>query len=155
MKDNFIQAGERIVNLSNVSNINFVNDCKRVVFNMNYNVEMIQKDKGTDRQIRKNISDYVYWDGIDKAEIRDLFRNEYFIQYFIRNNDSTLFINLREISSIKFIKDKNRVIFNMSHPVSFRESSGKLKLTSEFVYVNCEENNYEDYVQYVKAMLSL
>jgi len=146
---NFIRTSDRLVNLKNVSNINILHgECNRVIFNMNYNIEMG----------KKQISDYVYWDATDLKElernIQYLKLNTYFCDNFIYQIDGKGFININEISSVKLAPKKNRVIFNLSHPVSFRDFSGNEKLTSEFVYVNCNTlDKYKQYVEYVQQRL--
>lgn len=150
----FLQTNDRLINLKNVSNINVIRDYEngrfRIVFNMNYSIEI---------HGRKRISDYVYWDAINIDDLNNnieyLRSDEYFKQNYIRNNtDCGCFINKNEISSIKFSEKKNRVIFNLSHPVTFTDWEDKDKITSEFVYVNCTSfDEYQDYVKYVKETL--
>lgn len=148
----FVQTNDRIINLSNVSNINILKDRNRIVFNLNYNIE-IETNYRT-----KYISDYVYWDSQDTQTMANNLHNlseiKYFNDNFINQVNDNGFINKNEISSIKFIDRKNRVIFNLSHPVTFKDFDGKDKITSEFVYVNCNnENQYTDYKSYVREKL--
>lgn len=152
----FLQTNDRLVNLKNVSNINIIIDNYkrrfRIVFNMNYNI-MIQTDGGD-----KFISDYVYWDSYNEDDLQmniaHIKTNMYFNDNFIDQLDGTGFININEISSVKLSEKKNRVIFNLSHPVTFTDYEGNEKITSEFVYVNCgNRNKYNDYVHYVNENL--
>jgi len=147
----FLKTNDRIVNLKNVSNINILRGVNRdrIIFNMNYTVEI---------HPGKYISDYVYWDAIDADDlglnIKYLMENKYFAENFIDQTDDKGFININEISSIKFAEKKNRVIFNLSHPVTFEDRDRKKKLTSEFVYVNCSTfEKYQTYVEYVQLEL--
>lgn len=146
----FIDLSDRHINLLNVSNINLLNDKMRIVFNMNYsiNIEINHYDK--------KISDYVYWDAFNVNEFEDnlrcLLQSEYFKSNFIEHTNG--YINLNEISSIKYLARKNRVIFNLSHPVTFKDFDGKNKITSEFVYVNFnKDEDYDNYVKYVRKTL--
>jgi len=140
----FIKAGDRLVNLANVSNINIVK--YRIVLNMNYSVEIVTQ-KG------KIISDYVYWDASNEEEFNanmEILEDvDYFNENFISKQRNG-YINVNEISSIKFVNEKRRVIFNLSHPVGFRDRDGENRITSEFIYANCRtEEEYNEYVSYV------
>lgn|GEM_PF-5176905 len=151
----FLQTNDRIINLKNVSNINILHDSNRIIFNLNYNIEIQYSDK---KEKSKFISDYVYWDGVNSTDLKYnidyLLNNSYFKQNFISQLNMKGFININEISSIKFSEKKNRVIFNLSHPITFTDFDGKSKITSEFVYVNCNDiHNYNEYVEYVKKEL--
>ena len=143
----FIELNEsQIVNLSKVSNINILNkNMYRIIFNLNYSIE-INKNK--------LISDYVYWDFKNLKELNDglnlIFENTYFASNFINNTNVNNFINVNEISSIKFIKDKLRIIFNLSNPITFTTNNNEKRITSEFVYSNClDENQFNEYKDYV------
>lgn len=147
----FLKTNDRLINLKNVSNINILQGERRnrIIFNMNYNIE-IYKDKF--------ISDYVYWDAIDAQDLVDniayINKNKYFCENFIEQIAGKGYININEISSIKFAEKKNRVIFNLSHPVTFKNYDGEKKLTSEFVYVNCGTFiKYKEYSEYIQNAL--
>lgn len=154
----FLQTTDRIINLQNVSNINILKESNRIIFNMNYNIEIAYFDKVQRKEKSKFISDYVYWDAYSYndmiANLKALQTLDYFKDNFIEQTPGNGFINKNEISSIKFSEKKNRVIFNLSHPVTFTDFDGKEKITSEFVYVNCSDvNQYDSYVDYVKSEL--
>ena len=148
----FIKTNDRLVNLKNVSNINILKRDRRIIFNLNYSVEI--HDQRKDQY--KYISDYVYWDFVgdndfDQA-IVTLTNNQYIHDNFIKHDHG--FINTDEISSIKFSEKKNRVIFNLSHPVTFTDYDGYDNITSEFVYMNCHTpENYRKYSVNVKNIL--
>lgn len=149
----FLKTNDRIINLKNVSNINILKDRNRIIFNLNYNIEIV-----TDYDSSKQISDYVYWDSINSDDLLQnldhLEKSKYFKENFIEQIDGQGFINVNEISSIKFSDKKLRVIFNLSHPVTFRDHSGTERITSEFVYVNCRSpQKYKEYVAYVNEII--
>jgi hypothetical protein len=118
---------------------------------MNYNIE-IEKN-----QEYKIISDYVYWDLLPSEfdnRLKDISENTYIVDNFITHDNG--YINKDEISSIKFAEKKQRVIFNLSHTVSFIDNYGNQHMTSEFVYVNFNnENDYNLYIQEIKSKLGL
>lgn len=151
MKKEFLQTNDRIVSLKNVSNININARNNRIIFNMNYNIE-IEKN-----QEYKIISDYVYWDLLPSQfddTLVNLSSHEYITDNFIPHNNG--YINKDEISSIKFAEKKQRVIFNLSHTVSFIDNYGNQHMTSEFVYVNFKtDDEYNSYVQEIKSKLGL
>lgn len=158
-KDLFLQTNDRIINLQNVSNINILKDSSRIIFNMNYNIEITYFDKVNRKEKNKFISDYVYWDSNSYDEmmknLKVLQDMKYFAGAFIKQAAGNGFINKNEISSIKLAEKKNRVIFNLSHPITFTDFDGKEKITSEFVYVNCNDyNQYKAYVNYVTTELN-
>lgn len=155
----FLQTNDRIINLQNVSNVNILKDSNRIIFNMNYNIEIVYFDKVSRREKSKFISDYVYWDADSSNamanNLKELQSTQYFKDSFIKQTAGNGFINKNEISSIKLAEKKNRVIFNLSHPVTFTDFDGKEKITSEFVYVNCSDlNQFKAYVNYVKTELT-
>jgi hypothetical protein len=150
----FLTTNDRLVNLQNVSNINVIRDRNRIVFNLNYNIEIKKDYKGK----VKFISDYVYWDAKTDEELNQfidiIIGQDYFKGNFIDQIDGNGFININEISSIKFSDRKYRVIFNLSHPITFKDFDGNERITSEFVYVNCKDSTqYNEYVKYVKQTL--
>jgi DNA integrity scanning protein DisA with diadenylate cyclase activity len=143
----------------NVSNINILKDSNRIIFNMNYNIEITYFDKVQRKEMNKFISDYVYWDSNNYKELIENLKTlqslKYFDSTFIKQNADNGFINKYEISSVKFADKKYRVIFNLSHPVTFTDFDGNEKITSEFVYVNCsDQDQYNAYVNYVNIELS-
>lgn len=149
----FLKTNDRIVNLKNVSNINILKDKMRIVFNLNYSIE-INNSRGS-----KMISDYVYWDAVDSEDFHDnivrIKSNEFVQVAFIPYVDESGFVNISEISSVKFSEKKNRVIFNLSHPVSFTDFDRNEKITSEFVYVNCPDGTYKEYRDTVQSSLGV
>lgn len=155
-KDLFLQTNDRVINLKKVSNINILKDRKRIVFNLNYQIEIVTDFDG----YSKYISDYVYWDSISQRDLEDnlkyLQKSEYFQENFLKQKNGDGFININEISSIKFSDKKNRVIFNLSHPITFKDYEGVERITSEFVYVNCRSiSEYRDYCKYVKDIIGI
>ena len=150
----FFKINDRIINLKNVSNINVLRDKNRIVFNLNYNIQITAGHKNL-----KYISDYVYWDSINYEDLlRNLVylnENEYFKNNYLNQIDGNGYININEISSVKYSDKKRRVIFNLSHPVTFIDFDGNEKITSEFVYVNCTEDQYSDYIKYINNELGV
>lgn len=154
----FLQTNDRTINLRNVSNVNILHASNRIVFNLNYNIEIPNTACAGTFPGTKLISDYVYWDAVDAKDqqenIARLLVNEYFVKNFLRDSSGNVFVNMNEISSIKYSEKKHRVIFNLSHPVTFRDHDKKERVTSEFVYVNCNSfAHYKEYVNYVKTTI--
>ena len=150
----FINANNSLVNLKKVSNVNIIEGKNRIVFNMNYSIEM-KRGFGT-----KMISDYVYWDASSRAEFeeikQELYKNNYFSVNFLQGseyNSSISYINLNEISSVKVNVDRKRIIFNLSHSVTFRDTNKDERLTSAFVFVDFI--NADEFKQYVDGLNNL
>ena len=145
----FIKTNDRIINLKNVSNINVLKNKNRIVFNLNYSIEIKIDDT------EKYISDYVYWDCVDSSDLNFkldyLSKNQYLQRNFIHNNNNG-YININEIGSIKLSEKKNRIIFNLCHPVTFLDNDD-VGMTSEFVYVNCKnQHEYKQYLNYINGL---
>lgn len=146
----FLEIKDVLVNLKNVSNINILNNKNRIIFNLNYSINIGKKTK----------SDYIYWDSSSREEFNNNLKlienNVYFKQNFIPKINNG-YININEISSIKFIEKKYRVIFNLNNPVTFSTDNTNLatNITSDFVYVNCYNlNGYKQYRKFVKNSLT-
>lgn len=144
----WIQAGDILVNLRNVSNINILKS-NRIVFNMNYMIGIIRGNE------KRNISDYVYWDSSSLEIMSDklsLLKNHKFIKenfIFVDN----CYVNTSEISSVKFLEKQNRVVLNLSHPVTFNGKHNQSNLTSEFVYINCK--SVDEFISKKKEVITL
>lgn len=146
----FIETPQESVNLKNVSNINIIHKSKRIVFNMNYGISI------KDRMGEKIISDYVYWDSNNEKQFQ---KNLDLLYTKIKEHGNFIpkperetsgYINIDEISSIKFNTHKNRVIFNLSHTVSISNHRNERALSSEFVYVDFD--NIGDAFEYTKIV---
>lgn len=149
----FIKINDKIINLTNVSNIHILERKKRIIFNMNYSVQI-----KTNQGVQRNVSDYVYWDAFSEEEMKEnlktLWSDETFIGTFLSGVDDNVCINTAEISTVKFIDRKNRVIFNLSHPVTYNDKDNVQRITSDFVYVDCiSQETFGAYVKYVQEML--
>ena len=151
----FLRTNDRLISLQNVSNINILRERRRIVFNMNYSVEIDNNGK------KKMVSDYAYWDAASDDDfavnIAHLCSREYFQDEFIRQQyvgeHINGYINLNEISSIKFIDKTNRVIFNLANSIMYRDKDNNERLTSDFVYVNCgSSESYREYKKYVESI---
>lgn len=144
----FFNTSTAIVNLQNVSNINVQYQKNRIIFNMGYTI-------GISSDPNKRISDYIYWDFENPDEFEealDRVKTTRFIDVnYIRI--SHFFINKNQISSIKFLQKDKRIVFNMSHPVTFKGKNGE-QLTSEFIYVDSgTQEEFEAQIKYVKERL--
>lgn len=145
----FITAHDRKINLKNVSNINIIHNRKRIVFNFNHSIDISDK----------LISGYYYWDFSDNTQFNSaldfLTTLPYIEDNFISLYNSNGFINKNEISSIKYISNKKRVIFNLSNAVTFKDFKDNVSTTSEFVYATFETSKqYSQYVNYVNKAVS-
>lgn len=147
----FIEMADKIVNLKNVSNINIIKNRNRIVFNFNYSIQIFANNQ------EKQISDYLYADfesveELNKA-ISSIIKTSYFKENFITHKN--MMVNQNEISTIKFEEDKLRIIFNLSHNVSFYAGNQK-KITSEFVYINARtEEEFEHFIKIIKRSLGV
>jgi len=151
----FIEINDKIINLKNVSNVHILERKNRIIFNMNYSVQI-----KTNQGVQRNVSDYVYWDAqCDESmdrNVQQLKNNETFSSMFLSGVDDNVWINVHEVSTVKFIDGKKRVIFNLSHPITYNDKDGVQRITSDFVYVDCATPvKYKKYVEYVANNLGV
>jgi len=150
----FIEVSNKIVNLKNVSNVNIEKNFNKkqfkIFFNLSHNIDLEVFDKIDGKLKTIFISDYVLWEAKSLNKLLEnllfLEKHKYFKDNFVKKAHGDGFINKNQISSIKFEDHKNRVIFNLSHPITFTDFEKKKKLTSEFVYVNCDD--YSEFMNY-------
>ncbi len=138
----FLKVNDKIVNLNNVGDVNILLNRNRIVFNMNCSV-VIDDYNGDEKQI----SDYVYWDGEDDEEFENMLHilrensliQENFIEYY------NGYVNLSEISSIKYLPLRYRIIFNLSNNITFYDKEKKKnKITTKYIFIDCKsENEYQ------------
>lgn len=140
---NFIKFNDnqRIVNLDSVSNIGYVEEESKykVIFNMDYGVSL--RDKHSFEQ-DKTISDYIYWTCTDSELFKEMkkYVSEKTKEWLSCPYEiNSRVINPEKISSIVYDIDapskRFKIIFNLSHSVSMRSSSGT---TSEYVFFKFE-----------------
>jgi len=151
----FIEINNKVINLKNVSNVHILERKNRIIFNMNYSVQI-----KTNQGIQRNVSDYVYWDAQNDEDmnrnIQRLKNNEAFSSMFLSGVDDNVWINIHEVSTVKFIDGKNRVIFNLSHPITYNDKDSVQRITSDFVYVDCATPvKYRKYVECVVNSLGV
>lgn len=165
----FITVNDIIINLKNVSNINIVKDKLRIIFNMNFYIQLPDIAENYNRSThKKKMSQYYYWELDNEAAFNEalsvLKDNPYIYDYFIKQGNGAGYVNVDEISSVKYIKAQRRVIFNLSHSVSFvskdyntdykKAKDEKETITSEFVYCNfATDKDFKKYCEYVKDVL--
>jgi len=108
---NFIQANDKFVNLEHVSSITLLKN--RLALDMDCPVEVEDKI----------ISYYAYMDWTDKQDETDILNHTYVKSMFIKHEK--VLININHITSIKFVSDKMRIIFNLSHSTTSTNYNGK------------------------------
>ncbi len=156
MKSNFYRADQSLnVNLDHVSSISFDEKNSRIIFNLDYSVQLDIIDNN--RHYKKTISDYIYWNTNDFIESADNLISylsapefKFFINKPSDNKAYPTIINLNKVSSIKFDRERLRIIFNMANSISFKDKNDNYKLTGEFIY--CD---FDDSDSYDKAVSSL
>ena len=149
----------KIVNLNSVSNIGYVEEeyKSKVIFNLDYGVSL--RDKNSKEQ-EKIISDYIYWASSDYKmylEMKQFIKNKTADWIKCPFDDNSRVINPKKISSIVYDVDQStrryKIIFNLSHTVSMRNSAGT---TSEYVFFKFDTfEKYLDCKKYVEGVLGL
>jgi hypothetical protein len=103
---------------------------------------------------------YVYTYGIQSV-LNNIVKVPYFNDNFINkqldrdDHDDLGFINLENVTSVKFEYDKNKVIFNFSNSVTFYDKFEKTNnLVSEFLYLNfISDTRFKKYIDYVNQYI--
>lgn len=145
---------QKTLNLEHVSNFGFLKD--KIVFNMDYSVTL-KSYKNNNKVI---ISDYVYWIPNSFEELIEMkalilestiFSESSKLRWIQCSNDPEFkqrIVNMDCVSSIKFDDERRKVIFNLSHTVTFGTG-----LTSEFVFYKFrtqeEYTHYKEIIKYI------
>lgn len=129
---NILKLNNRIINLDHVSIIRFDIAHNKIFFNMNYAIQI------TDDTYIQDYASLEY-----SNDLQDLIENALKnIKKFVYNNDNS-YINLESASSLKFIKDDNRIIVNLCNPHTYTINDKK-KVIAEFIYIkNQSEEDFE------------
>ena len=135
---------QKIVNIKNVTSVALFPEKLRIVFNMNYSITLPNSDQ--------LISDYVYWEADSAQQYKEMFssfRNMFDRWFESPNFGIKRYINPDYISSIVMdSSDKYKIIFNLSHTISMKNSNG---LTSEYIYFKF--NDLKEFNQYKDKLL--
>lgn len=135
---------QKIVNIKNVTSIALFPDKFRIVFNMNYSITLPNSSQ--------LISDYVYWEATSLDQYKEMFNSfRNMIDRWVESPSFGIkrFINPEYISSIVMdSSDKYKIIFNLSHTISMKNSEG---LTSEYIYFKF--NDLKEFNQYKDKLL--
>ncbi len=132
----------QIINLDHVSSIAFDNENYRIIFNLDYGVEIDVNSAIKGKKVKKLITDYIYvnFDSLEDFSSATTKLNEALskISNFIKKPASgNGYINLNRVSSVKFDNSKNRIIFNFANSIDFMNhnaQNAQFKITSEFIY---------------------
>ena len=162
MKQYFLTNDNKLVNLSNVTNIvfeedftdRFQNKKSKIIFNFDYQVTLPKSSK--------KVPDYVY--SVYPEDQKDKYLNDVALLNRLVNEKNWIapiingkiqkIINPEKISFMTTDEDNLRIIINLNIPVSFHMDYSRL--TSDFVYLNC--TTYDEYKQnlyYIEEMLKL
>lgn len=173
-KDVFLTIdNDRKLNLKHVSSISLDYSRDKIIFKLDYAINPIIK-KGNDlnydnsdvvnstksHDMRKISTGYIYTYGIQDV-LNRLYLVPYFDDNFIKKNlkpddhDDLGYINLENVTSIKFESNKNRVVINFSNSVTFYDYNTKDNiLTSEFLYLDfLSDERFKNYVDYINKFI--
>lgn len=130
----FFVKDNQIVNLQNVSTIKLHREKNRIIFNLNYSIRV---ERNGSEKLR---ADYVYWD-FDNAEMLNnvftkIAKTKFVKENFINLGEGGLLVNKASISSIKFERSSNRLIFNLNNLRDFSNPKAGIHTTSDFFFVD-------------------
>ena len=134
----FVEFEDKNINLEHVSSITILKN--KIALDMDCVAEV------KDNQGQKMISYYVYC-----SKQFNVTENEYVKNNFIEYNGiNHIYINLDHISVIKYIKDKNRIIVNLSHSTTSAGYGREMRMTSKFIYCDFNSSDeFEDFKYYI------
>jgi len=138
----------KIINLTNVSNIGLDLHKTRVIFNFQHSIDVFRSGL---------CPDYIYIDCSNNKELEEFYkeiitkvRGKYFIDTKIGNR----MVNIDSVCSIYMESDRNRIIFNLNHPIEGTDrKTGRTKITSNFIFWNFD--SVEEYEEAVIAVNEL
>jgi hypothetical protein len=121
------------INLDNVSNIGFIPEKNRIIINFNYSISLSKSSE-------KKIADYRYLDFDSQEEfeefVTDLCKMAEQKFYIMPNVEEFLdkhWVNPRHISYLNTDVKKNRIIFNMTNPIT-KLVNDELRTINDFVF---------------------
>ena len=130
----FFVKDNQIVNLQNVSTIKIHREKNRIIFNLNYS---IQVERNGSERLR---ADYVYWDFDDPETLDTVFEKitkaKFVKENFLNLDEGGLLVNKASISSVKFERNSNRLIFNLNNLRDFSNPKAGIHTTSDFFFVD-------------------
>lgn len=136
----FIKANESLINLDNVTNIGFLDNKLKIVFNFNCSIDSDKKGR------IQLVADYRYWsfDNVDDynnaiSDLEKLIINDK--NWIIHKNHH--WVNLKYVTHINSDKAKNRIIFNLNNSITRDTRLGEDSLINDFVFWTFE--NSEDF----------
>jgi hypothetical protein len=134
----FIECNNGIINLGNVSNIGFIENKNRVIFNFNYSIPLPKKNVQDEEKI---VADYKYADFSTQEDFEEfvimLGHKAEELNFIMSRDEGTLldrhWINPLHISFVGTDEPKNRIIFNMTNQTN-KMIGGKNKIINDFIF---------------------
>lgn len=176
-KDKFLKLDtEKYINLEHVSHISLDYSKDKVIFKMDYAMNVLPKKRGEDRDSqeynlfnennketfnsKKIITGYIYGYGIT-ACLKSLKASKFFEENFIQKTlnvddaNDVGWINLGKVTSFKFDDSRNRVVINFANSVTYYDFTKKEELlTSEFLYLDfISDDRFNKYTSYFKKFV--
>ena len=144
-----LKVGNKVINLEHVTSIKFDIPHGKIFFNMDYSI--ILKDGSfipdfISLDLEENF--YIY----EKIFSKEMCLNKVLMfKQFYWCDENTL-LNLKSISSLKYIPELNRVIANLNNQHTF-EIKNQKKVMADFIYI--EHVSQKDFDELLEKMESL
>lgn len=152
----FIKFPQRdlTINLNKVSNIGFLDNKLKIVFNFSHSIDIEKKGTGE----WATIADYKYIDCASEEEYsefkKDVMDSMKTSGNFLMSSDSTHYsVNKSQISYVTTDSRKNRIIFNLSTSIT-KETHKGINVINDFVFWSFEDP-HEFETQYQNILNSL
>lgn len=127
----FIELKDTLINLEQVSNVGFLHNKGRIVFNFSHSIEL------ETNKVWSTIADYRYFTASSeeeynekKKEVQDVLSSLGFINSTRGNH---YWVNKSKVSYITTDGHKNRLIFNLSTSITKNTTKG-ISLINDFVF---------------------
>jgi len=134
-----IKSGDsKTVNIDQVSNIGIDTKKLRIIFNLQYSINIFGKQT----------PDYVYFEYDDIVNLHRAIKSLLEVikdDFLISSDKSQRLVAKKCISSINFIERQKRIVFNLNYDITHPNDSRKL--TSDFVFwtFNDDAEYFSDY----------
>ena len=174
-KDKFLRLDDdKYINLEHVSHISLDYSRDKIIFKMDYAINVMQKKRGEDKNsqeynlydenfnkeminTKKIVTGYIYSFGVSDClkKLQNIpFFKDNFVQKTLNVDDANDigWMNLDKVTSLKFDHDRNRVVINFANSVTYYDFSRKEEiLTSEFLYLDfINDEKFNAYVDYLR-----
>jgi hypothetical protein len=144
-----LRLENKVINLEHVTSIKFDVSHRKIFFNMDYAIQLkdgsfIQDFIALDLEENFKIYEKIFSKELCLNKVL-MFKNFYWC-------DENTLLNLKSISSLKYVPELQRIIVNLNNPHTY-EIKNQKKVLADFIYI--EHVNQKDFEEFLVKMESL